>query len=125
MAKRTFGILASIADSSAVPNPGNGRVRRSADPLDMRHVVVAEAEMMADLMDENVAYDVLEILAGLAPVIEDRTAIEKDHVDVRRYRRDALVGQGDAAIEAEYVERTLQAHLVLRLLIGKIVDADN
>src|SRR5258708_37075844 len=125
MAKRTVEILASIADSAALPNPGDRPVRRSAGPFDVLHVVVAEAEMMADLVDEDMAHDVGEILAGLAPVIEDRPAIEKDHVDIRRDRRDALMRQGDAAIEAEYVERALQPHLVLGLLVGGTVDADD
>src|SRR6266481_3888280 len=36
--------------------------------LDALLVVVAEAEMVADLVDEDVAHEVVEILAGLAPV---------------------------------------------------------
>ena len=40
--------------------------------------------MMADLVDQHVAYDDVERLAGLAPEIEERPAIEKDHVDLRR-----------------------------------------
>ncbi len=39
--------------------------------------------MMADLVDEDVTHDMREILAGLAPIVEDRTAVEKDHVDIR------------------------------------------
>ncbi len=36
-----------------------------------------------------------------------------------------LVRQGDAAIETEDVERALQPHLVLGLLVGEIVYADD
>ena len=32
----------------------------------------------------DVAHDVAEVVAALAPVIEDRAAIEEDHVDVVR-----------------------------------------
>jgi hypothetical protein len=54
----------------------SGKVLR----LDARHVLVAKAEMVADLVDQHVADDAHQILAGLAPIIEDRPAIEKDHI---------------------------------------------
>ena len=57
--------------------------RRSIRALDPLHVLVAEAEMMADLMDQHVPHQMPQIFAGLAPVIEDRPAVEKDHVEVR------------------------------------------
>src|SRR3546814_9912038 len=36
--------------------------------LDRLHVVVREAEMVADLVDQDMAHDMLQILAGVAPV---------------------------------------------------------
>ncbi len=48
------------------------------------HVVVAHAEMVADFVDQDMADQIGQILAGLAPVIEDRPAVEKDHVDILR-----------------------------------------
>src|SRR6266404_3733493 len=81
--------------------------------------------MVADLVDENVAHDMGEILAGLAPIIEDRPAVEEDHVDGGARRRDALMRQRDAAIEAEQVERAVEPHLLLGLLIGEILEADD
>ena len=60
--------------------------------FDALHVLVAEAEMMADLVDQHVADNAGKVLAGLAPIIEDRPAIEKDQVEVRPRVADALVG---------------------------------
>ncbi len=46
---------------------------------------------MTDLVDQHVAHQMLQIFAALAPVIEDRPAIEKDHIEVRPWIADALV----------------------------------
>ena len=67
----------------------------------------------------------VEVLAGLAPVIEDRPAVEEDHVGARRVGEDALVRQRDAAIEAENVERAVEPHLLLGLLVGEFLDPDD
>src|SRR6516164_7750488 len=49
--------------------------------FDALPVLVAEAEMMADLVDQHVADNAGKVLAGLAPIIEDRPRVA-----------DALVG---------------------------------
>ena len=54
--------------------------------LDRPHVLVGETEMMADLVNQHVADHMDEILAGFAPVIEYRAAIEEDHVGLNRRR---------------------------------------
>ena len=59
-------------------NCGLGSPGRSARRLDARHVGVAEAEMVADLVDHHVTHQKGEILTGLAPVVEDRPTVEKD-----------------------------------------------
>lgn len=38
--------------------------------------------MMADLVDQDVADNALQVLAGLAPVIEDRAPVKEYHVHV-------------------------------------------
>src|SRR5690242_8712457 len=81
--------------------------------------------MVADLVDQHVAHDMREVLAGLAPIVEDRPAVEEDHVELRLRRERALVRDRDAAIEAEYVERALELHLLLGLLVRKLLDADD
>src|ERR1700730_11216249 len=48
--------------------------------LDRLHVGVREAEMVADLVDQHMAHDVAQRLLVLGPVIQDRAAVEPDHV---------------------------------------------
>src|SRR5258708_32254091 len=107
--------------AAATFEPGVASVLR----LDALHVVVAEAEMVADLVDEDVAHEVVEILAGLAPVIEDGSAVEKDDVGLGARVHHALARQRDAAIEAADVERAVQLHLLLGLGVGKFLDAND
>ena len=61
-----------------------GRSRSVGVGLDIFHVVVGEAVMVADLMDQHMPDDVAQVLACLAPVIEDRPAVEEDPVEIGR-----------------------------------------
>ena len=47
---------------------------------------------LADLVDQHVADDAREVLAALAPIVEDRPAIEEDDVEIGPRIADALVG---------------------------------
>src|SRR5258708_8845942 len=87
--------------AAATFEPGVASVLR----LDALHVVVAEAEMVADLVDEHVAHEVVEVLAGLAPVVEDGAAVEKDDVGLGACVHHARAPQRDAAIAATHGER--------------------
>ena len=42
--------------------------------------LVGKAQMMADFMDQDVAHQMGQIFFGFAPVIQQRTAIEKNHI---------------------------------------------
>src|SRR5438105_5257553 len=95
---------------------------RSLDPL---HILVAEPEMMADFVDQHVTHQMAQIFAAFTPVIEDRPAIEKDHIEVRPRIADALVRQRDAAIEAENIERAVETHRRPGLLVGELLDPDH
>src|SRR6516165_2431968 len=101
-----------IANRERVNSP-TARTVASIRRLDPRHLLVAEAEMMADLVDQHMTHEAREILPGLAPVVEDRPAVEKDHVELRPRIARALPGQGDAAVETEDVEWALQRHFRL------------
>ena len=59
--------------------------------LDPFHVLVAETEMVADLVDQHVAHHIDEVFASLAPIVEDRSAIQKDHVHPSLRIADAFV----------------------------------
>src|SRR5262245_63787577 len=69
--------------------------------LDPLHVVVGEAEMVADLVNEDVAHQVSQVLAGFAPVVQQRAAVEEDHVDIGDDVGHAFARKVDAAIETE------------------------
>ena len=52
--------------------------------FDALHVFVGEAEMVADLVDEDVGDDVAEQDLRFAPLVDDRAAVEVDDVGVAR-----------------------------------------
>src|SRR5262249_3029689 len=66
-----------------------------------------------------------EVLAGLAPKVEDRPAVQKHHVEIRPRVADAFMRQGYAAVEAENVERAIEAHRLLGLSVGEFLDPDH
>ncbi len=80
--------------------------------------------MMADFVDQHVAYEVRQVFVELAPVIEDWAAIQKYHVDARRRVRDAALVYRHTLIQTEQVERAFELHLAANLRVGKILDAD-
>ena len=47
--------------------------------------------MVADLVGQHVANDAGEVLAGLAPIVVDRPALEEVHVEIGPRIVDALV----------------------------------
>src|SRR5215469_18422568 len=65
-----------------------------------------------------------QILAALTPVIQDRTAVEKDHVGVRARVADAFARQRDAVVEAQDVERAVEPHRRFGFFVGKFFYAD-
>src|SRR5882757_334956 len=92
--------------------------------FDRLHVIVAQAEMMADLVDQHVAHDVRQVFARFAPVVEDRTAVEEDAVDVVGDMARAALHHRHALIETEQVERRVELHLLLDLVGWEVVDLD-
>src|SRR6266849_7035140 len=84
--------------------------------FDRFHVVVAQAEMVADFVDQHVAHDVRQVLARFTPVVEDGTAIEKDAVDVVGDMTCAAFHHRHALIKTQEVERRVELHLLLDLI---------
>src|SRR5581483_1396745 len=93
--------------------------------LDAGHILVRQAKMMADLVDQHVADDVAQAFLVLGPIVQDRPAVEPDHVGQPGDITGALEGQADALEQAEQVELALALHLVQHLVGRKIVDADD
>jgi hypothetical protein len=69
---------------------------------------------------------VAQALLVLGPIIEDRTAVEPDHVgELARVHHAATLGEADATEESQQIEGRLAAHLPHGLVIGEILDADH
>src|ERR1700722_14728508 len=93
--------------------------------LDRRHIVVGEAEMMADFVNQHMADDMAQRIVVFGPVIQDRAAIQPDHVGKPGDVVMATEGQADALEQAEQVEFAGRAHLVENFVGGKVVNADD
>ena len=78
--------------------------------------------MMADLVDQDVADEMLERLALLGPFGEDRLAEQPDPVGQRARGLDAPLADRDALIDAGQIERMLDAKLFEQRLVGIFVD---
>ncbi len=90
------------------------------------HLFVAEAEVMADFVDENVSHEVRQCdVAALDPFVEDGAAIEKDHWRRRRRIAERALGEIDALIEATEFEWIINAQFGQYVLGGEILDAED
>jgi len=82
--------------------------------------------MMADLVDENMGHDLVEGILAVAPEIEQRPAVEPNHVGQFACLHDrAALSKPAAAKEAQEVKVALGAHLFKRLVVGKIGNLDD
>src|ERR1700722_18954483 len=81
--------------------------------------------MVADLVNQHMENDMAEGFVMFGPVIQDRSAVEPDHVGQPRNVLMAAERQADPLEQAEQVEFAGRAHLVEYLIGRKIVDADD
>src|SRR3984957_11292040 len=93
--------------------------------FDRRHVVIGETEMMADLVDQHMADDPSQRFVMFGPVIQDRAAIQPDHVGQPRNVVLAAKRQADALKQAEQVEFAFGLHLVEHFFGRKIIATDD
>ena len=80
--------------------------------------------MMADFMDKDMGDDGFQAVVGLAPFVEQRAAIEEDHVRQRAGGFITLHADMAALIETEDVPFALEFHFGHHLGIGEILDAE-
>src|SRR3954466_7523128 len=88
----------------AALRPGHGTDLLPRSRLDRFHVGVRQAEVVADLVDEDMADDMAERLVVLGPVIEDWPPVQPDHVGQPRDVVIALLRQAGALEQAEQIE---------------------
>ena len=81
--------------------------------------------MMTDLVHEHVFDDGAQRLVVLRPIIEDRPAIEPDHIRHLNRGTHRTKRQPDAMEQAEQVEFTLDLHPLDHLLAWEIVHPDD
>ena len=82
--------------------------------------------MMTDLVDENVGHDLVQQILAVAPEVEQRSAIEPDHVgQFTRLDDCAALSKPAALEEAQEVEFALGTHLLERLVVREIDDLDD
>src|SRR5438045_624214 len=91
--------------------------------LELLEPVVVEAEVMADLVDDGVADQLLHLFAAVA-VLLDGTLVDRDGV-----REDAAiegVATGEVGAPVETVEGVgrLDLHLGERVVVGPVLDDD-
>ena len=78
--------------------------------------------MVADLMDQDMPDDVAQVFAGLAPIIENRSAIEENPVKVGRTGQYFGISERNTGIKAENLERIFGTKFVQHVLFGEIGD---
>ncbi len=82
--------------------------------------------MMANFVHQNMRDDRAQGILSVTPEVEQRPAIEPDHVgQFAGFLDRAALGEAPAAKEAEQVELALGAHLVERLVIREVDDLND
>ena len=78
--------------------------------------------MMADLVHQHVGHERAERLLVLGPIIEERAAVEPDHVrELPGRRRRPALREADAAEQAQKIEGAVEAHLAQRLVVRELL----
>ena len=75
------------------------------------------AEMMADLVNQDMTNDMGQIFARLTPIVKQGPTIEKNCIKTGSDVMDTLVRQVNAPVKAQEIERRLQVHLFFRFLV--------
>src|SRR5260370_4971452 len=101
------------------------QIRSICGGLDRLHVVVGQPKMVPDLVNQHMADDMAQRLVMLGPIIQDRAAIQPDHVGQPRDVVIAAERQTDALEQAEQVEFAFSGHLVENLVGREVVDPDD
>ena len=86
------------------------------------HVVITQPEMMTDLVDQDVADQMLKLLALLDPFSKDSLAEQSDPVRERTACLDAALANRNAFVNAGEVEWVVDAQFGEQGIVGKFID---
>src|ERR1051325_1942696 len=92
--------------------------------LDRLHVLVGEAEMVADLVDQDMGDDRRQAFGMIGPIGEDRLAVEPDHVGHRAGQLLAE-GQANALKQPQQVVAAANRHVVKNVPAREVLDPDH
>ena len=93
--------------------------------LDGFHIVVRKAEMMADLMNEDVRHQMAELVVAISPFIKDRATVQEHHIRLALHIRHTLFVEANALIEPCQIKGVFDAELVEDIFGGKVFNAYN
>src|SRR5208282_578520 len=93
--------------------------------FDGSHVGIRQSEMMTDLVHQHMLDDRAERFVMLGPVIEDRAAIQPDHVGHLHRRAFDTERQTDALEQTEQIELALRVHFIEHLIAREIIDLND
>ena len=95
--------------------------RLGADAL---HVIVREAEVVADLVQQHLAHQAGQAAAVLRPLLQQRLAVEEHQVRCLRPVGDRLLGQAHALVQAQQVVGAVELQLPAHVRVRQVLDPD-
>lgn len=82
--------------------------------------------MMADLMDQDMAHEIVERFVRIGPIVEDRAPVEENHIGRRRGVECPASGDAVTLIETEQAEGIVrEVEFGEGFGVGKVLDAEN
>jgi hypothetical protein len=93
--------------------------------LDIFHIVIGQAEMMADLVDQNMGDDIAQRFFMFGPIVQDRTAVERDAVGTFAGLQAETFADATTFEKAEQIKRRFQPHILDDLIVREIGDLNN
>ncbi len=93
--------------------------------LDIFHIVIGQAEMMADLVDQNMGDDIAQRFFMFGPIVKDRTAVERDAVGAFAGLQAETLTDATTFEKAEQIKRRFQPHILDDLIVRKVGDLDD
>lgn len=94
-------------------------------PFNTLHILVTEAEVVSNFVDQDVADKMVQVFAAVALVFQNGAAVEGDHIDVVCARCDAFLIQRHAIIQSQQIKRRRQAQGGLGFTVGEFLDPDD
>lgn len=94
--------------------------------FDCLHILIRQAEVVADFVDEHMGDDHAESFLMLSPIVEKGPAVENHHIGhAARLGHRRILSQAYALEQAENVERRFGLEIVQYIVRREILDAED